>query len=107
MNNIALYNTIRKIPEVTDDEAKEAVADVASSKKTATKVDIKEMATKTDVAELKTEMAEQETRLIAEMSNLKIEMHRLNNRTIMWICGFIIGYSVFVLGIVQLFMDKP
>ena len=28
MTEIALYNTLRKIPEVSDDEAKEAVADV-------------------------------------------------------------------------------
>ena len=32
MSETALYNTLRKILEVSDDEAKEAVADVASAK---------------------------------------------------------------------------
>ena len=49
MNNIALYNTLRKIPEVSDKEAKEAIADVANSKEVATKADIKDMATKADL----------------------------------------------------------
>ena len=49
MSNIALYNILRKIPGVSDDEAKEAVSDIASSKETATKADIKDMATKADV----------------------------------------------------------
>ena len=35
MSDIALYNALRKIPDVSDDEAKEAVADIASSKETA------------------------------------------------------------------------
>ena len=67
MSEIALYNTLRKIPEVSDDEAKEAVADVASSKdiatktdiielKAETKADIKNMATKADIAQLETRM---------------------------------------------------
>ena len=71
MNNIALYNTIRKIPKVTDNEAKEAIADVASSKKTATKVDIKDMATKTDIVKLegfiKEAIAKQDARLTWRM----------------------------------------
>ena len=37
MSEIALYNTLRKIPGITDAEAKEAVADVASTKNVATK----------------------------------------------------------------------
>ena len=55
MSKIALYNTLRKIPEVSDDEAKEAVADVASSK---------EMATKLDIAEIKTAMAELKSHIL-------------------------------------------
>ena len=43
MFDIALYNTLRKIPGVSDDEAKEAVTDIASSKETATKADIERM----------------------------------------------------------------
>ena len=67
MSEIALYNTLRKIPEVSDEEAKEAVAGVASSKdvatktdiielKAETKADIKDMATKADIAKLETRM---------------------------------------------------
>ena len=41
MSDIALYNTLRKIPEVSDDEAREAVADIANSKEVATKADLK------------------------------------------------------------------
>ena len=43
MSDIALYNALRKIPDVTDDEAKEAIADVASSKEVATKADLERM----------------------------------------------------------------
>ena len=54
MSEIALYNTLRKIPEVSEAEAKEAVASVANSKEVATKADIArlEAATKADIARL-------------------------------------------------------
>ena len=64
MSDIALYNALRKIPELSDAEAKEAVANIAASKEVVTKVDL----------------AELETRLMGEM-------YRLNNRTILWIIG--------------------
>ena len=43
MSDIALYNTLRKILGVSDDKAKEAVTDIASSKETATKADVERM----------------------------------------------------------------
>ena len=49
MSEIALYDTLRKIPDVSAAEAKEAVADIANAKEVATKADIKDMATKADV----------------------------------------------------------
>ena len=49
MTGIALYNILRKIPDVSDAEAKEAVAEVASSR---------EMATKVDLANLETRLAQ-------------------------------------------------
>ena len=58
MSDIALYNALRKIPEVSEAEAKEAVADVASSKEVATKADITEI--KTAMAELKAEILKQQ-----------------------------------------------
>ena len=74
MSEIALYNTLRKIPGLSDAEAKEAVAGVASSREVATKTDIielkaetkadiKDMATKVDIAEVKAEIAKLETRM--------------------------------------------
>ena len=58
MTEIALYDTLRKIPDVSDAEAKEAVAGVASSREMATKADIKDMATKTDLANLETRLTQ-------------------------------------------------
>ena len=46
MSEIALYDALRKIPELSEAEAREAVADVASNK---------DVATKSDIAELKAE----------------------------------------------------
>ena len=58
MSEIALYNTLRKIPEVSEAEAKEAVADIASSKEVATKADIAGLKaeTKADIANLETRL---------------------------------------------------
>ncbi len=58
MTEIALYNTLRKIPEVSDDEAKEAVADIASSKEVITKADLK-----AEIAKVEKTIAELETKL--------------------------------------------
>ena len=73
MSDIALYNTLRKIDGVTDEEAKEAVTDVASSKEVATKAD------------LKAGLAELETRLIEKIADAKHTM-------IMWMIG--IGLAI-------------
>ena len=62
MSEIALYNMLRKIPEVSDDEAKEAVADIANSKEVATKADLAQLETR-----LIEKMAEQETKLTKQM----------------------------------------
>ncbi len=58
MSDIALYNTLRKIPDVSDAEAKEAVSDVASSKEVATKADIAELKgeLKADIREIRAEL---------------------------------------------------
>ena len=57
MSEIALYNALTKLG-LNHDEAKEAVADVASSKEVATKTDIVELK-----AETKADLANLETRL--------------------------------------------
>ena len=58
MSEIALYNLLKRIPDVSDDEAKEAVADIASTK---------EVATKADLAKL-------ETRVIEKVANLDAKL---------------------------------
>ena len=73
MSEIALYNILRRIPDTTDDEVERAVADVAKTK---------DVATKADIAELKT------------------EMYRLNNRTIMWMVGVGIAVASIVIAVV-------
>ena len=86
MSEIALYNTLRKIPEVSEVEAKEAVADVANSKEVATKADIAKIdktitelkaETKADIAELqaetKADIAELQAETKADIAELQAE----------------------------------
>ncbi len=61
MSEIALYNALTKLG-LKHDEAKEAVADVASSKDVATKADLAKLETR-----LIERMAEQETKLTRQM----------------------------------------
>ena len=51
MSEIALYEVLKQIPNITDEEAKEAVGGIASA---ATKSDIKDMATKSDIKDMAT-----------------------------------------------------
>ena len=62
MTEIALYNTLRKIPEVSDDEAREAVADIANSKEVVTKADLK-----AEIVRVEKTIAELETKLTRQM----------------------------------------
>ncbi len=54
MTDIALYEALKKIPALSDSEAKEAVADIANTKDVATKMDI--VRVESAIAELKTEL---------------------------------------------------
>ena len=76
MSEIALYDVLTRIG-ATPEEAKEAIADVASSKEVATKADLKE---------------------------LKGELEKSLRHVIMWICGFIVGYSLVLIAVAQLFI---
>ncbi len=71
MTEIALYDTLRKIPDVSDSEAREAVANIASSQEVATKSDIKDMATKSDIKDMATKEY-----IKAEIANLEIRLTR-------------------------------
>ena len=77
MSDIALYNTLRKIPDVSDDEAKEAVADIASSR---------EVATRAHIAELKGE--------------LKSDIERMGRVMIMWMVGVGVAVAGIVIAVV-------
>ena len=74
MTGIALYNILRRVPDTTDNEAKEAVADIANSR---------EVATKSDLAEL-------ETRLIEKIADAKHTM-------IMWM----VGIGLAIIGVIK------
>ena len=58
MSEIALYEVLKQIPDVTDEQAKAAVSDVAKKEEVATKLDIVELK-----AELKTDITKLETTL--------------------------------------------
>ncbi|MBC6413914.1 MAG: hypothetical protein GDA45_03130 [Chromatiales bacterium] len=58
MSKIALYNLLKRIPNVSDDAIKEAVADIASSK---------DVATKQDITEVKLDLLKLEIRLVKQM----------------------------------------
>ena len=77
MSEIALYNALTKLG-LEHDAAKEAVADIASSREVATKADIKNMATKTDIAELKGDIRE----IRAELKYLR------------WLIVIVVGIAV-------------
>ena len=83
MTYIALYDTLRKIPNATDDEVERAVNDVASSREVATKADIARV-DKT-IAELKGE--------------LKADIERMGRIMIMWI----VGIGLAVIGVIKYF----
>ena len=87
MSEIALYNTLRKIPEVSDAEAKEAVAGIANSRDVATKADIAELKaeTKADIAELKAETK-------ADITELKAD-----NRAMKWMLGSLLVINVAII----------
>ena len=62
MSDIALYNLFKRIPDATDDEVKEVIADIASTKKLATKADLEICLAKLETRLIE-KMAAQETRL--------------------------------------------
>ena len=74
MSEISLYNALRKIPELSDDEAKEAVADVASSKTVATK---------------------------ADLANLGVRLTDKMTVQTRWLYGFIVLNSMFVIAVIK------
>ena len=98
MSEIALYNTLRKIPEVSEVEAKEAVADIANSKEVATKADIAELkaATKADIAELqaatKADIAKVDKTIAELKGELRADIERMGRIMLMWMAG--IGLAI-------------
>ena len=70
-----VYETIKKIPGVSDNEAHEVASRLGKSSDVATK---------------------------ADLEKLKAEMYTLNNRTITWIFGFIVAYFLVLIALTQL-----
>ena len=69
MTGIALYDILKKILEVSDTQAKEAVTDIASLREVATKADIVELKseTKMEIVRVEKTIAELETKLTRQM----------------------------------------
>ena len=93
MSEIALYNLLKRIPDATDDEVKEVVADVAKKEEVATKLE--GVATKLDIAELKAEL------------DAKIE--RMARLLIMWMvgmgAGLFLGQAIFMFNVLKFFLS--
>ena len=76
MSEIALYEVLKQIPNVTDEQAKAAVVDVAKKEEVATKLDIARVEAaisniQTELkAELKADIANLETRLTNRMYSM-------------------------------------
>ena len=89
MSEIALYDLLRRIPEVSNDEAKAAVADVAIASQVATKSDIKDMATKSDIKDMatKSDIAELKGELKTDIAKLETELKYMR-----WFIAF--GFSI-------------
>ncbi len=99
MSEIALYNALTKLG-LNHDEAKEAVADVVSSKdiatktdiielKAETKADIKDMATKADIAELKVEVKTEIAEVKADIREIRTELKYLR-----WLIVIVVSLAV-------------
>ncbi len=102
MSEIALYNALTKLG-LNHDEAKEAIADVVSSKdvatktdiielKTETKADIKDMATKADIAELKVEVKKEIAAVKSDIREIRTELKYLR-----WLIVIVVSIAVGVI----------
>ena len=92
MTEIALYDILRRIPDTTDNEAKEAVADIANSKEVSTKSDIKDMATKSDLAELETRVIEKISDQEARLTKLIYSVAAINIGVVISAVGLMIKF---------------
>ena len=92
--------TLRKSTGVDATEAQGVVDDVASKNEVATKADLIELEGK-----VKEEMA---TKVDLEKVEAKLEatIERMARLMIMWICSFIVGYSLALVALAQLFIGK-
>jgi len=87
-----IYETIKKIPGVTDSSAHEVTTKLRSREDLATKADIKDMATKADVAEVKADIEKTETRLLAKISVLNVKVTAMQ-----WMTGLLLIMNVAIL----------
>ena len=95
MSEIALYNLLTRMG-ANPEEAKEAIADIASSKEVATKADLKTGLANLE-ARLIEKIANQEARLIEKIANQDAKMEAAHRNMIMWM----IGVGLAVVGIIK------
>ncbi len=111
-SEIALYSALTKLG-LKYDEAKEAVADVASSKDVATKIDIielkaetkadiKDMATKADIAEVKSDITEVKsdiTEVKSDITEVKTDIReiRIELKYLRWLIVIVVSIAVGVI----------
>ena len=115
MASIRLYNTLIKIPGVDAAEAQGVADDVVSKNEVATKADIKDMATKADLERMATKADIKDMATKADIKDMatKADLEKLETkveRTVrvatMWTCSFMVGYSLVLVALAQLFISK-
>ena len=79
-----VYDVLKKIPGVTDNEARRVIDKISFKDEVATKVDKSEATTKADL----------EAGLAKLKAELITEMYRINNRTNMWVLG--VGIAIII-----------
>ena len=94
MSEVALYDLLRRIPEVSNDEAKAAVTDVAIASQVATKSDIKDMATKSDIKDMATKSDIKDMATKSDIAELKTDIAKLETelKYMQWFIAF--GFSI-------------
>ena len=79
-----VYEVLKKIPGVTDNEARRVIDKISFKDEVATKVDKSEATTKADL----------EAGLAKLKAELITEMYRINNCTNMWVLG--VGIAIII-----------
>jgi len=70
--------------------------------------ELKHLATREDLKDLKVEMTDFKVEIKEEMSNLKLEMHKMEKRNILWMAGILIAILCgFIATLFTLLQTRP